>query len=549
MNHMRQYLVDQVAKGLQRKALTKESVWATRYRVMSKTFPGPWTFDHHPWLREMHDDQSEVIIGQKAAQMGYSEWAINKTFFWLDINGEDVLYLLPNSKPDASDFSVGRFEPALQASPHISAMFSDTKNIGMKKAGSAILYIRGSRSDSQLKSIPTGKIVYDEYDEMPPGTRALAQERMSGQQRRQELLISTPTIPDTGINEEFLASDQKHFFFKCPSCGQWEELSYDPEGPPEAQSLIIVGERFNDPRVIESYLQCKHTKKLLPHETKKDWLKTAKWIPSISGTSVSGYHINQLYSTVARPEAFARAKLRADTNPAHAQEFAKSKLGLPFIETGARVTDEELTYATRPYHQFSQWQGGFTCMGVDVGTRLHYEIADFTMQGTGVDINNLSHSRVLRAGYVKDFEELDQLMAAFHIIHCVIDANPERRKAREFAERHLGRVSLCYYVVGMSSTNPIVIQPEQCAVKVDRTSWLDLSLGRFRNGTKTIPVDIDEEYKPHMKALVRRYVVAPNGDISSKYVNAASADHLAHAGNYCDIALNVACSTGGNFNI
>ena len=547
---MRNYLANLVANQLKRKSLTKESVWAERYRVMTKTFPGPWSFTHHPWLRQMHDDQSEVIVGQKAAQMGFSEWAINKTFFWLDILSSDVLYLLPNSKPDASDFSVGRFEPALQASEHIASMFSDTKNIGMKKAGAAILYIRGSRSDSQLKSIPTGRIVYDEFDEMPEGTRALAQERMSGQMARQELLISTPTIPDFGINREYLNSDQKHYFFKCPSCGHWEELTYS-DNPSEPSSIIIVGERYNEPRVAESYLQCKNTHHPLPHVLKPDWLVSAQWVPSFSGTSISGYHVNQLYSTVAKPEAFARAKLRGDESPAYKQEFSKSKLGLPFIETGARVTDEELTYATRQYHQFTRWQGGLTMMGIDVGTRLHFEICDYTLApGAGLgDINTLANARTLRAGSVKDFEELDQLMAAYHVTHCVIDAHPEKRKALEFAQRHLGRVSLCYYITGLSSTNPITIQPEYYAVKVDRTTWLDQSLGRYRNGTKVIPVDIGDEYTTHMKSLVRRYEIANNGDISSKYVNATSTDHLAHAANYCEIALYVACSAGSVQNI
>ena len=542
---MKDYLRDQIVHGLKRKSLTKESVWAERYRVMKK---GPWQFKMHPWLRQMHDDQAEVIVGQKAAQMGFSEWAINKTFFWLDILGEDVLYLLPNAKPDSSDFSVGRFEPALASSDHIQNMFSDTKNIGMKKAGNAILYIRGSRSDSQLKSIPTGRMVYDEYDEMANTVRALAQERMSGQTSRQELLISTPTIPDYGINQEYLASDQKHFVFKCPSCGQWEELTYDPEGK-DKDSIVITAEQFNDPAVDGSYLRCKHTDKKLHHEDKAIWLSNNEWVAQQGNTNISGYHVNQLYSTAAHPSKFAIAKLRADTNPAYAQEFAKSKLGTPFIEKGSRVTDSELTQCTKDYHMVSQWQGGLTMMGVDVGTRLHYEVCEYTFQGTGVDVNNLARSKMIKSGFVKDFEELDLLMAAFHISHCVIDANPERRKATEFAERHLGRVSLCYYIVGLSNANPIVIQPELLAVKVDRTSWLDMTLSRYRNQTKQLPIDTTEEYKSHMKALVRRYKIADNGDISSSYINANTADHLAHAANYCEVALRVSCSSGTVQNI
>ena len=537
---LHQHLVEQLLKRAQRKIVTKPSAWAEQYRVMTKTYPGPWRFTHHPWARQIHDDLSEAIACQKAAQMAVSECAINRAFYALDIKGEDVLYLLPSSKPDASDFSTGRFEPALQASEHIANMFSDTKNIGLKKAGTAILYIRGSKSESQLKSIPTGNIIYDEFDEMWDGVRALAQERMSGQSSRSEFLLSTPTIPDFGINAEYLASDQKRFFFRCPRCGQLEELVED--------SLVITADRWNAPEIKGSHLICTKTKLVLPHEDKTTWLADGVWIPQVDGSSVSGYHISQLYSMAKDiPALYASAKLRGELHPAYAQEFAKSKQGMPYIEKGARVTDEELEYASRMnYNMTSSWQGGFVVMGVDVGTRLHFEVVEVTfLQGTGMsDINMMTTTKVLKAGSVIDFSELGQLMQAFHVVYCVIDANPERRKAQEFAENFPGRVSICIYIEGLSNSNPINILPELNTVKVDRTSWLDLSLSRFRNGTKIIPRDVGEEYKGHMKALVRRYVFSKNGDISSRYVNSNAADHLAHAANYAEIAIKVACSVG-----
>lgn len=539
MHDLEQLLRERISGGIMRRTLSKCSVWAPRYRVMSKPFPGPFSFEHHPWLKDMHDDDSEMIVGQKAAQMGYSEFAINKVFFWMDVLNEDVLYLLPNSKPDAADFSVGRFEPALDMSEHIANMFSDTKNVGMKKAGSAILYIRGSRSDSQLKSIPTGRIIFDEYDEMPDQTLALAKERASGQVNKQFILISTPTIPDARINKHFLDSDQKHFFFKCPRCGQWEELTF-PE------SLVITAERYNDPGVQNSHLICKNTKKTLPHELKTEWLKENEWVKKFHESFISGYHVNQMYSPGTKPHEFAIAALRAEVNPYDAQEFHKSKLGLPYVEKGARVTDEELEKATGEYGSIMTRTGRLTVMGVDVGTRLHYEITDYTFGNMAVnDVNLMAKGRVLRAGSVANFEELDQLMIQYGVIQCVIDANPERRKATEFAMRFPGRVNLCLYVVGLNNSNPIVHQPDLHMVKVDRTSWLDMSLSRFRNQTISIPADIDAEYKPHMKALVRRLEYTADGNIVGRYVNASTQDHLAHARNYNEIALRLAAAMGG----
>ena len=55
----------------------------------------------------MMDSDAELNVGMKAAQIGYSEAVLNRTFFTLDVKKQDVLYVLPSQTPDASDFSSG----------------------------------------------------------------------------------------------------------------------------------------------------------------------------------------------------------------------------------------------------------------------------------------------------------------------------------------------------------------------------------------------------------------------------------------------------------
>ena len=123
-NHnLEKVLREQIHSGLKRKAVTTCSRWAEKYRVMGKPFPGPWTFDHHPWARDMCDATEDLVIGQKAAQMAFTEVALNKVFFTIDIKGVSCMYILPASKPDANDFSTSRFDPALEMSEHLSSIF------------------------------------------------------------------------------------------------------------------------------------------------------------------------------------------------------------------------------------------------------------------------------------------------------------------------------------------------------------------------------------------------------------------------------------------
>ena len=165
MNHeLAQLFAERLSGGIRRKSIRSCSRWASEYRVMGKPYPGKWSFDHHPWIRTPHDDETEEICVQKAAQLAWTEWALNKTFYNIDIKGNSVLYILPAATPDARDFSTARFDPALELSAHLQSLFDDVKNIHHKRSGNANLYIRGSRVKSQLKSVPVSLIILDEIN-------------------------------------------------------------------------------------------------------------------------------------------------------------------------------------------------------------------------------------------------------------------------------------------------------------------------------------------------------------------------------------------------
>lgn len=534
-------IAERVASGLQRKSITSCSRWAEQYRIMGEPYPGKWTFKHHPWLREMHDSEAELNVGQKSAQVGFTETVLNKTFFKIDVQGVDCLYVLPAQTPDASDFSSGRFDPALELSPHLAKMFSDVKNVGHKRAGTTNLYVRGSRSRSGLKSIPVGFIVLDELDEMETANIPLALERASGQVHHSAWMISTATIDNYGINAYFVKSSQNHFFFACPSCNKQIELKF-PE------SLQITATDLDDDKLKETRLICYECQAVLPHETKADWLATGKWVESYAGRDSKGWHVNQLYSCTVRPNQIAGLYLLSLSDKAAEQEFWNSKLGLPHVVEGARVTDTQIDACMGDYTRATAHMSGrIVTMGIDVGSWLHYEIDEWTLPpyGSGADINIFSQCRVLTYGKVRNFEELDMLFLNYGVHFSVIDAQPERRKAIEFANRFYGRVKVCFYPNGVSGKTIHLNDTEQ-SVSVDRTSWLDLSLGRFRRGKPwiTLPRDIDLEYRIQIKAQVRIYENDKQGNPVGRYVKGSDADHYGHARNYAEIALPLAAGLG-----
>ena len=215
MSQLSQRFAERFRAGLQRKAVMDAATWAERYRVMGKPYPGKYSFLHHPWARDMHNSKAPMNVGKKSAQMGYTEAVLNLALFNLDIPKNSVLYVLPNKMPDSSDFSNSRFDPALELSPHIREIFSDTKNVGLKRSGSASLFIRGSNSRPQLKSLPIAFLVLDELDEMEQKHIPLVLERLSGQleEDRTVWMVSTPTVPGVGIDFYYEDTSDEHWVF------------------------------------------------------------------------------------------------------------------------------------------------------------------------------------------------------------------------------------------------------------------------------------------------------------------------------------------------
>lgn len=544
-------IAERVQGGLRRKAVTSCSRWAEAYRVMGgSSFPGPWRFKHHPWLREMHDahEFAETNVGMKAAQMGFSETMLNSAFYHIDVLGTDVLYVLPSTQPDARDFSTTRFGVALELSPHLRQLFSDTDNVGLKKAGTTSLYVRGSRSRSGLKSIPVGHVILDEVQEFDQSAIPLAMERMSGQLKKSAWLVSTPTIDGHGIHLHYLNSSQNAFTFPCPHCSKWIDLKWP-------DSVVITADDLHDPRIKDTHLICTECKGVLPHETKSEWLAPAKWVETVAGRDIKGWGISQLYSPAITPpefvELFLQAKLASDK--AAETEFYNSKLGLPHTVEGARLTEAQIVGCIGDYARDQAHPYGLVTMGVDIGTFLHYEVIAWTLPSSlvGGDINLFSQARVLTFGKVKDFADLDALMRRWNVSFAVVDAQPERRMALDFANRYYGRVRLCWYPNGISGRTLSLHDSEQ-AVHVDRTSWLDVSLGRFRRGRPwiTVPNDLDVEYKTHLRALVRTYGRDSQDNPIGRYEKVGNdADHYAHAHNYAEIALPLAAGLGASSNI
>jgi hypothetical protein len=540
MHKLEQLLFTKIIDGLQRNSIVRCSDWSCRYRMMGQPYPGPWTFKYHPWLREMHDCEADLIVGRKAAQMGFTETALNMTFFAIDNKGYSVLYVLPSSTPDAADFSSSRFDPALENSEYLSNIFSDVKNVGHKRAGDANLFIRGSKSRNQLKSLPVARLFLDELDEMEQENIPLALERLSGQHNKQVFMLSTPTVKDTGIDEYYTNSSQDHFMFPCPMCQRHIELSFP-------DCLVITHEDYNNPLIEDTHIICPACHGVLKHTEKPSFLAKGEWVSMRENVRSRGFYINQLYSSTIKPHDIAISFLKSQSDPFHEQEFFNSKLGLPHTIEGAQIQESDLLACRTNKHKVSARQNDcFTTMGIDVGAKwLHFEIDRWEFRNA-IDLHTASKVEVLNEGKVEKYEELDAMMRDFCINFAVIDANPEGRNADDFCRRFPGRTRKCYY---KELGKLVQDNPDHRYCVVDRTMWMDRALVRFRNQTISLPMDLSFEYKQQIVVPVRSYELDKDGNRIARYLSGTKADHHAHARTYAEIAAHFGAGLGSTQDI
>lgn len=498
-------------------ALLYPDYWAMCHRWIDGA---PWSFAGREYLKEVHRivrpgmPGPVNVVGMKGAQTGWTEAAINIALFQLchPEEASDVLYVLP-TVADAAAFSQSRFMRAIDDSPTIAKLLGDVNNAHLKSLNRRSLYIRGSNSRSQLKSIPVTSVLLDEFDEMDAGLVALARKRSSGQDERRvrELNFSTPHIPGDGIHREYQLTDQREWHVPCPRCGELLPLTW-----PES----IEWDGGDARRARWKCSACDHP---MSDSAKRRAVAAGKWVATAPVESRPGYHLSQLYSPVMTARRAVEYHLKSLESEHERQEWFNSVLGLPYEHSAARLP-LELVQQARTGPVMAATSEGTTAMGVDVGDPYCYwTIAVWTPDG---------HRRDVAMGKTDRFAHLSELMGQYRVAVAVIDANPERRKAREFVRQHAGRAYMCFYP---EMEKFITWEHAEGVVKVNRTESLDRYLARFRRGTITLPADCPDRYLAHHVNLVRRFITGARGQQIARYV-AVGADHWAHAANYAEVA-------------
>jgi phage terminase large subunit GpA-like protein len=232
----------------------------------------------------------------------------------------------------AKRLSRQRLEPAILESPALRARVSaprrgETGNtVLLKEFPGGLVALTGANSAAGLCAISARDLALDEIDRFPgnvedegdPIALVEARARTFGV-RRKVLLMSTPTLAGLSrIEQEYLATDQRHYFVPCPSCGHFQALEF-------AQLVWEPGR----PRTVR--YRCVACGTGIREGEKASMLARGEWRATapVQDASVAGFHLNALYSPVGwlswAEIAAAAEKAAGDTH--RVQTFTNTVLG------------------------------------------------------------------------------------------------------------------------------------------------------------------------------------------------------------------------------
>ena len=180
------------------------------------------------------------------------------------------------------------------------------------------------------------------------------------------LAFSTPTTYDVSmIWPLFEEGDQRHFWVKCPLCGESQLLTIHPFDKHGLYWETKVG-KLDHTSICYICPACDKTWK---ENRKHEVLNTGVWRPKVEPKNpfTRSYHINGVYSPLLPWADIAQAWLDADGDQVGLKDFYNLKMGMPYRETGARPKAEKVAELKGTYHAGSVPFGVlYMTVGIDV---------------------------------------------------------------------------------------------------------------------------------------------------------------------------------------
>ena len=480
---------------------------SVRFQTMGLAVDGE-AFDlrRYPFLVELFDSNAQEIVVRKGAQLGFTIACILRTIDNAERRYKrSAIYYMP-TRDDVADFSKARFGRLLRENPSLGKLVRGTDSTNMKRVGDVYIYFRGAKSRSQAKSVPADAITFDERDEMDQRIVDLARTRLDGSALREEVSLSTATVPGFGVDYDYTErSDQRTWHIRCQACGAWTCLELDFPG---------CIERDRDGKCFRACKKCRRPILVL----------RGQWVPALKDRPVVGYWVSQLCSPRMPLDHIMQEFEDPHRNTA---EFYNSRLGLPFADLDTML-DEAALSAVVGNEPAARASKGPCFLGADVGKEdIHWFVGE----------KRAAQLDFLAFGICAEFSDLYDVAKRFTVEVGVLDEMAETRKVREFIQAN-PQFWGCWY--SDAQRTGYEWNEAERRVSVNRTEILDQSHKLVTQGRCTLPRR-DERWTQlvkHMTNLARVSKEDPTTGLPTVrwVVRGKKLDHWRHAFAYAVLA-------------
>lgn len=383
--------------------------------------------------------------------------------------------------------SDARIRPAILGSPYLVQRISreHVQNKGLKQIGTGFLYCKGSESTTDVQTVDADALAMDEYSELRAENIPDLERRIGASKYGYVRRVGVPDIPGIGLDSQYDASDRRRWFVRCGACNERQYLTYE-ENIDESR-LAVVCRKCHKP------LDVRH----------------GEWVAEYPGREVKGYHLPKFIAPLDGRQMKALVDAHHKTDPTEVKTHWNKDLGEAYAPEEGRISDEALQRAQRDELPLmgDPLQGNLRTMGVDVASKRALNVR--------ISAYEDGRKRAIWIGTVHDFSGLIRLFEEYDPHFACIDAAPDYRMSRAFAEKFPGRVWLCT----PSGTQKEVFKPnpEMGEVTVNRTIIYDAVLDAIRQQRNLLPGQLPDNYKRDLQNIIRRHEVDEKGNTKTWY--------------------------------
>lgn len=492
----------------------------------------------HPWKR------GDQLFVEKPAQVGVSELGV-AFLLWMNDrelqNYKGVGYFFP-AQSQLNDHVKARFFTAFDHDNPRSRYFRSklgNANLKFVNYNKRPIYFRSGQTRRNLISMPLDAAVIDEFDEFesPISVVPTITKRFLASKYGYLLGMSTPTIPETGIDQAYGLSNQYNWYIPCQKCRKDFAPLVEVKMSGVEKCLVRA------PLTGEVGFECPHC-----HDLTQTNGIIGRWQLDIEKDNQKyAYGVSRLFTKNHSLESILE-EYEEGLNP---QEFYNSVLGIAYAATDARLTRSSISeLCVGPEKHFAQSTEP-TWMGVDVGKKCHWVVGKPTSTG---------HKQILAYGAC-GWDELKTVVARYSVKYCVIDLRPYEQEVKKFIGGNRSFMA-CDFNSGnqedlykFTTVDTETRDRPLRVIKADRTQCCDMvireAMGRksfiLPSSTKGDTVFMNQMCAPVRIAKTDK----DTGDIKHLYGNNGRADHYFFAMMYfllaCQMKRGITVKVGDLF--